>query len=354
MACLLTSAACVAAGATLPSAYLAIAALSLSSGCINGAEAPFFTTATAHWRRESRISGRVPEPVRESRGRPLHLARAADVRGMGVEWHARVLVWRVPRGGAPLADHAGGRQDPVSARSHGLRSAWVSGLSHTWRDDTSGRYDAAVHEAATRVEHPPTILESAVRSERITVAVLLSGVSVACWAWIVVMARDMYGSMSGASRWMMTPSWDAPHLFLLWTMWAVMMIGMMLPSAAPAILMFGLAARRRQVSGRRPDLRVGGGIPDNLGALQRAGDGPQRILGELAPPLPDDGDDQCGRWRDGADSGRRVPVDAAQGLVPEGVSISLGFLIVDGAMAGGARFGWGSSTASTAWGAAGH
>jgi ACS family glucarate transporter-like MFS transporter len=45
--CLLTSAACVAAGATLPSAYLAIAALSLSSGCINGAEGPFFTTATA-------------------------------------------------------------------------------------------------------------------------------------------------------------------------------------------------------------------------------------------------------------------------------------------------------------------
>jgi ACS family glucarate transporter-like MFS transporter len=47
MGCLLTSAACVAAGATLPSAYLAIAALSLSSGCLNGAEAPFFTTATA-------------------------------------------------------------------------------------------------------------------------------------------------------------------------------------------------------------------------------------------------------------------------------------------------------------------
>ena len=47
MACLLTSAVCVAAGAMLPSAYLAVAALSLSSGCINGAEAPFFTTVTA-------------------------------------------------------------------------------------------------------------------------------------------------------------------------------------------------------------------------------------------------------------------------------------------------------------------
>lgn len=47
MSCLLASAGCVMAGATVPGAYLAIAALSLSSGLINSAEAPFFTTATA-------------------------------------------------------------------------------------------------------------------------------------------------------------------------------------------------------------------------------------------------------------------------------------------------------------------
>jgi predicted metal-binding membrane protein len=38
---------------------------------------------------------------------------------------------------------------------------------------------------------------------------------------------------------------DAAHLALLWVMWAVMMIGMMLPSAAPAIVIYGSAARRR-------------------------------------------------------------------------------------------------------------
>jgi ACS family glucarate transporter-like MFS transporter len=47
MACLLSAAGFVLAGAVLPSAALAVLALSLSSGCINGAEAPFFTTATA-------------------------------------------------------------------------------------------------------------------------------------------------------------------------------------------------------------------------------------------------------------------------------------------------------------------
>ena len=49
------------------------------------------------------------------------------------------------------------------------------------------------------------------------------------------MARDMYGPMTGASAWMMTPVWDAPHLLLLWAMWAVMMTAMMLPSAAPML-----------------------------------------------------------------------------------------------------------------------
>jgi predicted metal-binding membrane protein len=64
-----------------------------------------------------------------------------------------------------------------------------------------------------------------------------------CWSWIVVMARDMYGPMTGASAWMMTPHWDAPHLLLLWAMWAVMMAAMMLPSALPMILLAESAAR---------------------------------------------------------------------------------------------------------------
>jgi len=47
MTCLFCAAGFVTAGAVLPSAVFAILALSLSSGCVNGAEAPFFTTATA-------------------------------------------------------------------------------------------------------------------------------------------------------------------------------------------------------------------------------------------------------------------------------------------------------------------
>jgi predicted metal-binding membrane protein len=66
--------------------------------------------------------------------------------------------------------------------------------------------------------------------------------------WIVVMARDMYGPMTGASAWMMTAIWDLPHLLLLWAMWAVMMAAMMLPSASPMLLLYGVVARRSQLA----------------------------------------------------------------------------------------------------------
>jgi predicted metal-binding membrane protein len=66
-----------------------------------------------------------------------------------------------------------------------------------------------------------------------------------CWAWIIVLARDMYGPMTGASAWMMTPHWDIPHLVLLWLMWAVMMTGMMLPSAVPMVVLAGHASPPR-------------------------------------------------------------------------------------------------------------
>ena len=80
-------------------------------------------------------------------------------------------------------------------------------------------------------------------AQRWPLVALLVLVPLVCWIWITVMARDMYGPMTGASAWMMTAVWDAPHLLLLWAMWAVMMTGMMLPSAAPMILLGGGGAR---------------------------------------------------------------------------------------------------------------
>src|SRR5581483_6848738 len=104
-------------------------------------------------------------------------------------------------------------------------------------------------QAGPRRSAPSTRLESALRHDRASAIVLGVLLPLVCWSWIVVMARDMYGPMTGASRWMMTAAWDGPYLFLLWLMWAVMMIGMMLPSASPILLIAGAAARRQYGAG---------------------------------------------------------------------------------------------------------
>jgi predicted metal-binding membrane protein len=90
-----------------------------------------------------------------------------------------------------------------------------------------------------------TLVERIVRHERAVLVATLVAVPLACWSWIVPMARDMYGAMTGPSAWMMTDAWDTPHLLLLGAMWIVMMAGMMLPSAAPTLLLYSATARRR-------------------------------------------------------------------------------------------------------------
>lgn len=88
------------------------------------------------------------------------------------------------------------------------------------------------------------------RLSRVGVVSGIVAATVLGWAWIVPMARDMYGPMTGASAWMMRSTWDAQHLLLLWLMWAVMMAAMMLPSAVPLLLLYDGVLRRRRASGR--------------------------------------------------------------------------------------------------------
>src|SRR5262245_55095768 len=57
------------------------------------------------------------------------------------------------------------------------------------------------------------------------------------------MARDMYGSMTGAAAWMMASEWTLPYAAAMLGMWATMMLGMMLPSAAPTILLYARVVR---------------------------------------------------------------------------------------------------------------
>ena len=89
-----------------------------------------------------------------------------------------------------------------------------------------------------------TSLEALLRRDRWLVGGALAVAVALCWAWLVPMGRDMYGAMDGASAWMMVDTWDWPHLALLFAMWVVMMAGMMLPSAAPALLIYAMVVRK--------------------------------------------------------------------------------------------------------------
>lgn len=89
-----------------------------------------------------------------------------------------------------------------------------------------------------------TTLESLLRRDRWLIGGALAVAVILCWAWIVPMAVDMYGTMNGSAAWMMTGSWDLTHLILLFAMWVVMMAGMMLPSAAPALLIYAQVVRK--------------------------------------------------------------------------------------------------------------
>jgi predicted metal-binding membrane protein len=109
-------------------------------------------------------------------------------------------------------------------------------------------------------------LEAILRKERLIVGGCLAVMALAAWWYLFhtrgsmsnmnMPAMDMPGmDMSG----MIMPDsqqWGAQAVILLFVMWAVMMVAMMVPSAAPMVLAFLSVNRRRQADGR-PFVPVG-------------------------------------------------------------------------------------------------
>ena len=90
---------------------------------------------------------------------------------------------------------------------------------------------------------PATAVEALLRREHLWILTGLAAACLMCWAWIVPVALDMYGPMRGASSWMMTDVPPLRHGTLRFAMWTVMMAGMMLPSAAPTLLLYIMVVR---------------------------------------------------------------------------------------------------------------
>lgn len=72
------------------------------------------------------------------------------------------------------------------------------------------------------------------RRERLVVLASLVGVSVLAWVYLVWMATAM--SQTGAPQ--VIHAWSPAYFLMMFSMWVIMMVGMMLPSIMPVVLLY--------------------------------------------------------------------------------------------------------------------
>src|SRR5918911_207390 len=95
--------------------------------------------------------------------------------------------------------------------------------------------------------HGNTALEAVLKRDRLIVLGGLAGITALAWAYVGSLAWDM-GQMDMGMDMAMPhmATWGTLDLVLVFVMWAVMMVAMMVPSAAPMLLMFATINRRRR------------------------------------------------------------------------------------------------------------
>jgi len=105
------------------------------------------------------------------------------------------------------------------------------------------------------------VLETVLRRDRAVIVAALGALTLLAWADLVWLADDM--AMGGmdmagyrmipAGQALMMPAgapWQPIEFASVFAMWVVMMIGMMLPSAAPMILMYARVGRQAAAAGK--------------------------------------------------------------------------------------------------------
>jgi predicted metal-binding membrane protein len=103
-----------------------------------------------------------------------------------------------------------------------------------------------------------TVLEAVLRRDRLAVCAALIAVIAIAWLWILLgagtgmSAMEMIpGSSGDGMAGMMAPAvWSLGYAGVMFTMWWVMMAAMMLPSAAPILLLFARVNRQQRSAGR--------------------------------------------------------------------------------------------------------
>ena len=86
-------------------------------------------------------------------------------------------------------------------------------------------------------------VESLLKRDRWVVAVGIVGLTALAWAYLVYLARDPGGMDQGMMMAQMR-SWTIADFGFMFLMWATMMVGMMVPTAAPMVHLFAANSRR--------------------------------------------------------------------------------------------------------------
>ena len=86
-------------------------------------------------------------------------------------------------------------------------------------------------------------IEAVLKRDRLVVIAGIVAVAVVAWAYMVYLVQSNNGMDTGMAMAQLN-SWNAADFGLMFLMWSVMMTGMMVPSAAPMILLFTTVNRR--------------------------------------------------------------------------------------------------------------
>jgi predicted metal-binding membrane protein len=84
------------------------------------------------------------------------------------------------------------------------------------------------------------------RRDRVAILTGIAGITLLAWLYLVYTAEQMEGmpGMPDMPDMVMLRSWTGADFLFMFLMWAVMMAGMMVPSAAPMTLVYAAIARR--------------------------------------------------------------------------------------------------------------
>lgn len=106
----------------------------------------------------------------------------------------------------------------------------------------------------------PLTFTTLLRRDRVVIIAALIGLTGLAWVYLDALASGMAdsevvdlarpGDMAGMVMSAATKPWTATDIMLTLVMWCVMMVGMMLPSAAPMILTFATVNRRKRERGQ--------------------------------------------------------------------------------------------------------